>query len=182
MNGSLRLTTLRSQQPAPPRPHFPPMILWIRSYARDATRPSRASGRLQAWRGRSSVCPPPLRLKISRRKTLTTIRLRTLTTGWSFVTAFTRSAVTSLIWTANQRPVDEKQIDYVMGSGSHARTYLHRTAAGIWHATQSASFVCLPDATRAANPRAAVWRVRHAALYLSAAGFRAMLWSVWIMG
>ncbi len=26
--------------------------------------------------------------------------------------------------------VDEKQIDYVMGSGNHARTYLHRTTTG----------------------------------------------------
>ena len=26
--------------------------------------------------------------------------------------------------------VEEKQIDFVMGSGNHVRTYLHRTAAG----------------------------------------------------
>ena len=29
-----------------------------------------------------------------------------------------------------QTNVDEQQVDYVMGSGSHARTYLHRTARG----------------------------------------------------
>ncbi|HYL37996.1 MAG TPA: tetratricopeptide repeat protein [Bryobacteraceae bacterium] len=57
--------------------------------------------------------------------------------------------------------VDEKQIDFVMGSGHHVRTYLHRTSAGAllelplaWYAEQGGYWAMNPGYDKADQPDA----------------------------
>jgi tetratricopeptide (TPR) repeat protein len=60
-----------------------------------------------------------------------------------------------------QSNIDEKQIDYVMGSGSHARTYLHRTPAGTlvelplgWYAENGGFWAMSPGYDKPDHPAA----------------------------
>src|SRR5262249_21140547 len=55
--------------------------------------------------------------------------------------------------------VDEKQIDFVMGSGAHARTFLHRTQSGAlqelplgWYAESGGTWAMSPGYDRADQP------------------------------
>lgn len=48
----------------------------------------------------------------------------------------------------NSTNVDEKQVDFVMGSGNHAKTYLHLTARGMLQQLPSAGM----------RKRAEAWR------------------------
>ncbi len=57
--------------------------------------------------------------------------------------------------------VDEKQVDYVMGSGNHVRTYLHRTAAGAllelplaWYAEKGGYWAMNPGYDKPDQPNA----------------------------
>ncbi|HEX6894032.1 MAG TPA: tetratricopeptide repeat protein [Bryobacteraceae bacterium] len=57
--------------------------------------------------------------------------------------------------------VDEKRVDFVMGSGNHVRTYLHRTAAGAllqlplaWYAEKDGYWAMNPGYDRADQPDA----------------------------
>jgi predicted CXXCH cytochrome family protein len=55
--------------------------------------------------------------------------------------------------------IDEQQVDYVMGSGNHVRTYLHRTSAGAllelplaWYAEKGGYWAMSPGYDRADQP------------------------------
>lgn len=57
--------------------------------------------------------------------------------------------------------IDEKQIDYVMGSGTHVRTFLHRTASGAlqelplaWYAENGGAFAMNPGYDTPSQPNA----------------------------
>ena len=60
-----------------------------------------------------------------------------------------------------QSNLDEKQIDFVLGSGSHARTYLHRTTQGIlvqlplaWYSEKGGYWAMSPGYDTAQHPEA----------------------------
>ena len=81
----------------------------------------------RAWGDPSIALRRRTRWETTRRRPFTTSR-RTATSRCSSGTANTISGATRSIAGGRQINVMEKQIDFVMGSGNHARAYLHRTA------------------------------------------------------
>ena len=96
---------------------------------------------------------------LRRARTLTITGVRHLFRDDASAAAGTSSASTRSAFDGKQTKAVEKEIDFVLGSGNHARTYLHRTSAGTlvqlplgWYAEKGGYWAMNPGYDRPDHP------------------------------